>query len=92
MAKQIPDAVKRERLARLQAVLDDAQVRFNSACLDRTMPVLFDRLGTKKGQAVGRSPYLQPVHVDGALAGLGEIHEVRIAAVLSNSLKGEFAH
>jgi tRNA-2-methylthio-N6-dimethylallyladenosine synthase len=92
MPKQIAEEVKRERLARLQAVLDESQARFNRSCEGRVMPVLFEKPGTKAGQAVGRSPYLQPVHVAGAAARIGEIHDVRIAAVLPNSLKGEFAH
>jgi len=91
MAKHVPDAVKRERLTRLQAVLGESQARFNRSCVATTMPVLFDRPGTKRDQAVGRSPYLQPVHVEGALEMIGEIHDVRIAEVHSNSLKGEFA-
>jgi tRNA-2-methylthio-N6-dimethylallyladenosine synthase len=90
MPKQVADDVKRERLARLQAVLDDNQARFNQSCLGATMKILFEKPGTKPGQAVGRSPHLQPVHVDGARTHIGEIHDVRIAAVLSNSLRGEF--
>ena len=92
MAKQIPDEAKRERLARLQGVLDESQDRFNARSEGKIMPVLFDKPGSKKGQAVGRSPYLQPVHVEGALPHLGEIHRVRIVALLPNSLKGEFVH
>ena len=37
-------------------------------CVGRTLPVLFERPGRHAGQLVGRSPYLQPVHVDGAAA------------------------
>ena len=54
------------------------------------MDVLFEKPGRKPGQAVGRSPYLQPVHVDGAADLIGQIRRVRIAEVMSNSLKGEF--
>jgi tRNA-2-methylthio-N6-dimethylallyladenosine synthase len=52
------------------------------------MSVLFEHAGRKDGQAVGRSPYLQPVHVEDAMAMIGQIVAVRIEAVLSNSLKG----
>ena len=45
--------------------------------------------GTKPGQAIGRSPWLQPVHVENARNLIGRIRDVRIAQVLSNSLKGE---
>jgi tRNA-2-methylthio-N6-dimethylallyladenosine synthase len=40
---------------------------------------------------VGRTPYLQPVHVDGAASLIGRIADVRIDAVLPNSLKGALA-
>ena len=90
-AKQIPDCVKDERLQALQALIAEQQAAFNQACAGRVFPVLFEKPGKKPGQAVGRSPYLQPVHVDGALSLIGEIREVRVAAVLPNSLKGVFA-
>jgi tRNA-2-methylthio-N6-dimethylallyladenosine synthase len=90
-AKQIPDCVKDERLQALQALIAEQQAAFNQACEGRVFPVLFEKPGKKPGQAVGRSPYLQPVHVDGALSLIGEIREVRVAAVLPNSLKGVFA-
>ena len=37
---------------------------------------------------MGRTPYLQPVHVEGAANLIGRICEVRIEAVMPNSLKG----
>ena len=50
-------------------------------------PVLFDRPGRRQGQSMGRSPWLQAVHVDGG-ASLGEIKPVRIVKSLTNSLSG----
>jgi tRNA-2-methylthio-N6-dimethylallyladenosine synthase len=88
---QIPDAVKNERLQVLQALIAGQQAGFNQSCAGRAFAVLFEKPGRKPGQAVGRSPYLQPVHVDGAAALIGRMREVRIAAVLPNSLKGVFA-
>jgi tRNA-2-methylthio-N6-dimethylallyladenosine synthase len=55
------------------------------------MPVLFEKPGSKRGQLVGRSPWLQPVHVADAHARIGEIRDVRIVEVLPNSLRGELA-
>lgn len=88
MPGQIPEHVKSERLERLQALLRDQQLRFNSHCVDRTLPVLFDRTGRHEGQLVGRSPYLQPVHADAPSGLVGEIADVRIVAALPNSLSG----
>jgi tRNA-2-methylthio-N6-dimethylallyladenosine synthase len=87
-AKQIPDAVKDERLQALQRLIGEQQAAFNQSCAGRVLPVLFEKPGKKPGQAVGRSPYLQPVHVDNAQALMGEIRDVRIAQILPNSLKG----
>jgi len=89
-ARQIPDDVKHERLLALQVLLARQQSEFNAACAGRMMNVLFEKPGRKPGQIVGRSPYLQPVHVDGAGSLIGEIRAVRIEAVMSNSLKGAF--
>jgi len=90
-AKQLPDDVKNARLQELQALLTQQQSQFNAACEGRMMDVLFEKPGRKPGQAVGRSPFLQPVHVENAGHLIGEIREVRIAEVLPNSLKGVFA-
>jgi len=89
LPKQIPEDVKSARLAQLQALLAEQQEEFNQLCAGRTLPVLFEKAGTKPGQAIGRSPWLQPVHVENARNLIGRIRDVRIAQVLSNSLKGE---
>ena len=86
---QVPDAVKSDRLAALQTLLSQQQAAFNKSCAGKVMPVLFEKQGSKRGQLVGRSPWLQPVHVQGAGVRIGEIRDVRIAEVLPNSLGGE---
>ena len=55
------------------------------------MPVLFAEPGRKPGQAVGRSPYLQPVHVERAAPLIGALRNVKIIEVLPNSLRGVLA-
>ena len=88
-AVQVPEQEKKARLAALQALLRAEQRRFNQGMVGRRMGVLFAGAGRRPGQAVGRSPYLQPVHVDvpaGPLAMVGQIREVRILAALPNSL------
>jgi tRNA-2-methylthio-N6-dimethylallyladenosine synthase len=88
MTNQVPEDVKDARLQALQSLLLSQQTEFNASCVGKTMKVLFENLGRKEGQAVGRSPYLQPVHVEGAVGLIGQVVDVRIEAVLSNSLKG----
>jgi len=88
MAGQVPDAVSRERLHVLQALLTEQQVAFNEAQAGRTLPVLFERKGRHGAQAIGRSPYLQSVHVDDADHLIGRIVPVTIEHGQQNSLTG----
>jgi tRNA-2-methylthio-N6-dimethylallyladenosine synthase len=86
---QVPEPVKAERLAELQALLQNQQRAFNEGCVGSIMPVLFDRLGRRAGQLVGRSPYLQAVHAELPVERIGEIVPVTISAALANSLAAE---
>ncbi len=85
---QLEDAVKRERLAELQSLLDTQQRAFNESCVGRVMAVLFDRPGRRPGQLIGRSPYMQAVHAQAPRSLLGGVHSVTITAGLANSLSG----
>jgi len=89
--KQVAEDVKAARLEALQALLTAQQKTFGKSCEGRTLSVLFEKPGRKRDQAVGRSPYLQPVHVEGAGALIGEIRDVRIVEAQPNSLKGVLA-
>ncbi|NEX91491.1 tRNA (N6-isopentenyl adenosine(37)-C2)-methylthiotransferase MiaB [Caulobacter sp. 17J65-9] len=91
MPNQVPDEVAVERLARLNALLDQQREAFNASMVGRTLPVLFERPGRHPGQAVGRSPYLQGVHVDAAEQLIGQIVPVRIEVAGKNSLTGALA-
>jgi tRNA-2-methylthio-N6-dimethylallyladenosine synthase len=86
--KQVAEDVKDARLQILQALLFAQQTQFNASCAGRTVPVLFEKPGRMAGQAIGRSPYLQPVYVEGAASLIGQIRDVRIEAGSQNSLKG----
>jgi tRNA-2-methylthio-N6-dimethylallyladenosine synthase len=86
--KQVAAEVKDARLQALQALLFAQQTQFNASCAGRTMPVLFEKPGRMAGQAIGRSPYLQPVYVEAAAGLIGQIRDVHIEAGSQNSLKG----
>jgi tRNA-2-methylthio-N6-dimethylallyladenosine synthase len=88
---QVPEAVKEERLARLQDLLNEHQAAFNAAQTGRTLPVLFERVGRRPGQVVGRSPYLQPVHIEGPESLIGTIAPVLITQATRGSLTGRIA-
>jgi tRNA-2-methylthio-N6-dimethylallyladenosine synthase len=86
--EQVPRAVKSERLSVLQQAIEAQQRAFNHACLGRKLPILLDRPGRKPGQLVGRSPYMQAVHVQAAPNLRGSMAVARIIASGPNSLAG----
>ncbi len=83
---QVAEAVKDARLQALQALLREQQAEFNRGTEGLVLPVLFTGAGRKPGQLSGRSPYLQPVHVDGPISLVGQVRPVRIVAGNPNSL------
>jgi tRNA-2-methylthio-N6-dimethylallyladenosine synthase len=83
---QVPEPEKEHRLQELQALLRTQQARFNADCVGLTLPVLFTGPGRHPGQMVGRSPFLQPVHLSGPSDLIGTETPVRILAALPNSL------
>jgi tRNA-2-methylthio-N6-dimethylallyladenosine synthase len=87
-AAQVPEDIKVERLARLQAAVDRNQAAFNARAHGMTFAVLLEKPGRHPGQLVGRSPYLQPVQVTAPAALIGEIVAVRITEIGPNSLFG----
>ncbi|MFZ3179416.1 MAG: tRNA (N6-isopentenyl adenosine(37)-C2)-methylthiotransferase MiaB [Methylocystis silviterrae] len=85
---QIDETVKSERLAALQALLDEQRQAFNAATVGREFDVLFEKAGRHEGQIGGKSPYMQAVHVEGPMELIGREARVKIIAAGSNSLGG----
>jgi tRNA-2-methylthio-N6-dimethylallyladenosine synthase len=85
---QVPEAVKDERLQRLQALLNRQLADFNQRMVGMTLPVLFEKPGRYAGQLVGKSPYLQPVHAMAPDEIIGRIALVRIDGLSHFSLAG----
>ena len=95
---QVPEAVKAERLAALQALLGVQQRRFNEGAVGRILPVLLEKPGRREGQLVGRSPYMQAVHVTfdklsggDHVPGIGNIMPVEIVGAGPHSLEGRIS-
>ncbi|MGI9451005.1 MAG: tRNA (N6-isopentenyl adenosine(37)-C2)-methylthiotransferase MiaB [Geminicoccaceae bacterium] len=84
--EQVKDDVKSERLARLQALLSQQTDAFNQTMVGKRMPILLERTGRHPGQLVGRSPYLQAVHVEAPGAEIGDLIDVDIADQYAHSL------
>jgi tRNA-2-methylthio-N6-dimethylallyladenosine synthase len=89
MPKQVKDTVKRERLAELQALLADQAQAFNRATVGRVLPVLLERAGRHPGQLVGRTPYLQPVHLEFSDGEIGDVVQTFITENRPHSLAGQ---
>jgi tRNA-2-methylthio-N6-dimethylallyladenosine synthase len=92
MEDQIPEALKSERLTRLQYLLTTQHDRFNAKTVGLTVPVLFERAGRNDKILLGRSPYLQLVQAEADLKFLGQIRPVAIRAHGPGSLSGVIAH
>ena len=87
MADQIAPDVMDERLQRLQAAINRDQEAFNRASVGRTCEILLERKGKLPGQLIGKSPWLQSVHlVSGGK--IGDMVEVQIEAAWPNSVSG----
>jgi tRNA-2-methylthio-N6-dimethylallyladenosine synthase len=91
MAMETPVAEVDKRLERLQKLIDQQQAAFNAACIGRKVEVLLERAGRNPGQVMGRSPYLQPVHVDAPPELIGTVVAVEIASIEAFSLFGTIA-
>ncbi|HEX8388978.1 MAG TPA: tRNA (N6-isopentenyl adenosine(37)-C2)-methylthiotransferase MiaB [Sphingomonas sp.] len=88
MPEQVAPEVMDDRLQRLQAALNRDQHAFNRATVGRTCEVLVERRGKLAGQMLGKSPWLQSVHIV-ADAAVGDLVPVTLAAAGPNSLTGE---
>jgi tRNA-2-methylthio-N6-dimethylallyladenosine synthase len=89
MGGQIAAEVMDERLARLQALINSQQAAFNAASVGKRTQILLERKGRHAGQLIGKSPWLQSVHVVAEGAAIGDMIDVDIISAGPNSLAGE---
>lgn len=88
--EQVPEHIKSRRLAILQQEISRQQLLFNESCIGKIMPVLFDRDGKLDNQLIGKTCYMQLVHVINPARDLfGQIIDVRIIKAGASSLSGE---
>jgi len=86
---QVEEAVKTERLHRLQDLLWSQQRGLQKRMVGRKVSVLFEKAGRDAGQMVGKSEHLHAVHAYAPDVEIGELRQVRIVESLTNSLTGE---
>ncbi len=87
MPGQIESEVKKERLARLQALLDRQQAAFNKKFAGKTVPVLVEEEGGKPGQLRGRSAHNIVVNLEGHARLKGQIVPAEITHAGAKSLR-----
>src|SRR3954454_1887159 len=87
MEDQIPREIMEQRLARLQAKIDQHRLAFNRSKIGCDTQILIERAGRRPGQMIGKSPWLQSVHVE-TDARPGDILDVTMISAGPNSLAG----
>jgi len=87
MEDQIPRDIMDDRLQRLQARITEHSLAFNRSKVGCDTQVLIERRGKLPGQMIGKSPWLQSVHVETA-AQLGDMLDVTLVAASASSLSG----
>ncbi len=89
MQNLVRDDIATDRLARLQALLNEQQLAFNQSSVGLTLPVLLEREGKREGQLSGRTPYFQSVNVEANERLMGQIVDIKITDGYAKSVAGE---
>ncbi|HJR82676.1 MAG TPA: tRNA (N6-isopentenyl adenosine(37)-C2)-methylthiotransferase MiaB, partial [Sphingomicrobium sp.] len=87
MDDQVAPEIMDDRLRRLQTRITAHQTAFNAASVGKETDVLIERRGRHPGQMIGRSPWLQSVHVE-TDASPGDMLGVTITSAGPNSVAG----
>jgi len=87
MEGAVEPQVMDERLQQLQERIATFSLAFNRSCVDRDTSILIDRKGRQPGQMIGKSPWLQSVHVE-TDASIGTMLGVTLTSAFPNSLGG----
>ncbi len=87
MEDQISPEIMDERLQRLHLRIAEHQLAFNRSTIGRDTAILVERKGRRPGQMIGKSPWLQSVHVEAA-AKPGAMLAVTLTAAGPNSMSG----
>ena len=90
MEGQIAREVMDERLQRLQDRINAHSLAFNQSKVGSDTRILIERKGRHSGQMIGKSPWLQSVHVE-TEAAPGDFMDVTLVAAGPNSMTGAVA-
>ena len=89
MKDLVEESIADKRLQIIQKELSKQQYEFNNSFLGKDLSVLIEKKGKKRNQYVGRSQYLQPVHVFSENKILGKVFNININEITSHSLHGD---
>jgi tRNA-2-methylthio-N6-dimethylallyladenosine synthase len=87
MEDQIAREIMDDRLQRLQERITAHSLAFNRSKVGTETQILIERKGRRPGQMIGKSPWLQSVHLD-TEAKPGDIVDVTLVAAGPNSMAG----
>ncbi|WP_333681279.1 TRAM domain-containing protein, partial [Dyella sp.] len=92
LADDTPTAMKSERLARLQAVLNENARKINEAMVGTVQRVLVEKPSKKNANEVtGRTENMRYVNFPGPARLIGQFVDVAITEAMTNSLRGRVA-
>jgi len=92
LADETSDAVKHERLARLQATITANAMRISAAMVGTTQRVLVEGVSRKRAtELTGRTENMRYVNFAGDPRMIGRFVDVTITDAMSNSLRGRVA-
>ena len=87
MDRQVAREVMEDRLQRLHDRIAVHQLAFNRSTVRKDTQILIERPGRRPGQMIGRSPWLQSVHVE-TQSEPGALLDVTLTAAGPNSMTG----
>ena len=87
MEDQIAREIMEDRLERLNARINAHSLAFNRSKVRTDTQILVERKGRRDGQMIGKTPWLQSLHVE-TDAAPGEMLDVSIVSAGPNSLTG----
>ncbi len=87
MEGAVPARIMDQRLQQLQERIASHSLAFNRSCVGRDTRILIDRKGRQPGQMIGKTPWLQSVHV-ATDAPIGAMLDVTLVSAMPNSLGG----
>ena len=92
LADDTPMAVKKERLALLQARVNQQAMEISRAMVGTTQRILVEKFSKKSSRQVcGRTENMRWVNFDGDASLIGQFVDVVITEALPNSLRGRLA-